>query len=146
MRMKNKRGMTAMMDAMIFIVVMGMAVAAVFAFSGGESATNDASTITDSLFSAKLRTCDLIDTDETVLVSIPDMIAFYVLTNEGDVMDYLADILDSLMQRPDSYLLMIDYGGRTVSVGSGKGGPISGSVKEFTVTYGGMITTDLRIY
>ena len=36
MRLKNRRGMTAMVDAMIFIVVMGLAVTAMFAFSSGD--------------------------------------------------------------------------------------------------------------
>ena len=146
MRLKNRRGMTAMVDAMIFIVVMGLAVSALFAFGGDDPIANDASSVTDTIFSAKLRACDLTDTGESRLVSIPDMAAFYIQTGVGNVMDYIKSILDSLTQRPDSYRLNICYLGCDVTVGTGKGDAVSASVKEFTVTYGGTITADLRIY
>jgi len=146
MRLKDKKGLTAMVDAMIFIVVIGLAVSAMFAFCSEDPVANDASSIIDSIFSAKLRTCDLVDTDDSRLISMTDMTAFYILTDEGRAMDYLESILDSLMQRPDSYCLDVTYQGKDVHIGSGKGDPVSGSVKEFTVTYGGAVRTHLKIY
>ena len=146
MRLNDRKGMTAMVDAMIFIVIMGLAVSAIFAFGGEEPAANNASSISDSIFSAKLRTCDFIDTDDSGLVPMPDIAAFYILTGEGEAGDYIQSILDSLMQRPHSYSLEIGYKGSIISIGDGAGDPVSGSVKEYTVTYGGTIRTDLRIY
>ena len=146
MRLKDKKGLTAMVDAMIFIVIMGLAFSAMFAFGGGEPAANDASSISDNIFSAKLRTCDLVETDDSRLISVPDMVAFFILTGEGQVIDYIESVLDSLMKRPNSYSLDIDYQGSMISIGGGKGDPVSGSAKEFTVTYGGAIKADLRIY
>lgn len=144
--MKNKNGLTAMVDAMIFIVVMGLAVTAIFAFSGNDHTPNDASSITDCIFSARMRACDLVDTDESGIVGIPDLAAFHIVTGEGTVVDYIKSILDSLMQRPDSYRLEIDYRGETVSIGDGRGDPVSSYAKEFTVTYGGAIRTYLELY
>jgi len=146
MRLKNKKGLTAMVDAMIFIVIMGLAVSAMFAFNSNDSAANDASVISDSIFSAKLRTCDLVDMNESRIVGMPDMVAFYILTGEGKVAEYIESILDSLTQRPGSYCLDLTYHGSTVTIGSEKGDPVSGSVKEFTVTYGGTVRADLRLY
>ena len=146
MRLKDNRGMTAMVDAMIFIVIMGLAISAMFAFSGGEPAANDASSISDSIFSSKLRTCDLVDTDDSGLIGMPDIAAFHILTGEGKAADYLGNILDSLLQRPNSYRLDIEYQGCTITIGSGDGDAVSGAVKEFAVTYGGSIRTELRIF
>jgi hypothetical protein len=146
MRLKNKKGMTAMIDAMIFIVIIGIAVSAIFALTGDEPAANDASSISDSIFSAKLRTCDLVETDDSRLVSMPDMMAFYILTGEGDAANYIESILDSLMQRPHSYSLSICYSGNTIVIGDGLGDAVSSSVKEFTVTYGGTVTANLSLY
>jgi hypothetical protein len=138
--------MTAMVDAMIFIVIIGLAVTAMFSFSGNEPAVNDASSITENIFSAKLRVCDLIDSEESGLAGVPDMVAVFILSGEGTVIDYIRNILDSLMNRDGSYLMEIEYNGRTVSVGAGRGEPVSSSVKEFTVTYGGSIRTSLTLY
>jgi len=146
MRLKNRKGLTAMVDAMIFIVVMGLAVSAMFAFSGGDHSESDASSVIDGIFSAKLRACDITDTDDSRLISMPDMIAFCLLTNDKGVMEYLESVLDILMQRPGSYRLDIVYLDKTASAGSGRGDPVSGSVKEFTVTYGGTVKADLKIY
>jgi len=147
MRLKRgNKGLTAMVDAMIFIVVIGLAVGAMFALSSDDPAPNSASSITENIFSSKLRACDLFDTEESGLVSIPDMVAVYILTGEGNVMEYIQEILDSVTQRTDSYRLDVTYQDQTVSIGSGKGDPVSGSVKEYTVTYGGTIKTNLRIY
>lgn len=146
MRLNNRKGLTAMVDAMIFIVIMGLAVSAVFAFGGDEPAANDASSISDSIFSAKLKTCDLVETDDSRLIGMPDMVAFCILTGEGRVVSYIECILDSFMQRPGSYRMDIDYNGNTISVGSGDGYPVSGSVKEFAVTYGGTVKAELRLY
>ena len=146
MRLKDKKGLTAMVDAMIFIFVIGLAASAAFAFGGEEPAANDASSISDSIFSARLRTCDLIDTEDSGLVSMPDLVAFYIITGEGETADYIESILDSLLQRPHSYHLEVDYKGDVISIGDGIGDPISSSVKEFTVTYGGTIKADLKLY
>ncbi|MCL2317565.1 MAG: hypothetical protein FWC44_04515 [Methanomassiliicoccaceae archaeon] len=147
MRLKgNNKGLTAMVDAMIFIVVLGLAVTAMFAFTVDDPAPNSASSISENIFTAKLKTCDLIETEESGLVSIPDMAAVYILTGEGTVMEYIQNVLDSVTQRSNSYRLDITYQDQTVSIGTGKGDPVCGSVKEYTVTYGGSIRTDLRIY
>jgi hypothetical protein len=146
MRLKNKKGMTAMVDAMIFIVVMGMVVSVMFAFSGGEPVQDDTSAVSDSIFTSKLKVCDVLETDESGLVSVTDMSAFYILTGEGRIAEYIEDVLDSLFQRPDSYRVEISYLGGTVTVGNGKKDAVSSSHKEYTVTYGGTIEVDLRVY
>jgi hypothetical protein len=146
MRLKNKKGMTAMVDAMIFIVVLGLAVSAMFAFTGSEPAPDNASRISDNIFTSKLRSCDVINTEESGLVNVSDMVAFYFLTGEGNIMQYIKSIMDSLMQRPGSYRLEITYGKSSISIGSGTGDPISSYHKEYNVTYGGIVKADLMIY
>jgi len=146
MRLKNRKGMTAMVDAMIFIVVMGLAVSAMFIFTSNEPAPDDASRIPDNIFTSKLRSCDVINTEESGLVNVSDMVAFYFLTGEGNIMRYIKSIMDSLMQRPDSYRLDISYKGYSISIGSGYGDVRSSYHKEYNVTYGGVVKADLMIY
>jgi hypothetical protein len=147
MRLKsNRKGLTAMVDAMIFIVIIGLAVSAMFALSNNNLEANDASAVSDAVFTAKVRMCDMMDTEESRLVSIADMTAYYILTGKGNVMDYIQSILDSLMQRPGSYLLNLSYRDTTVTIGTGHGDMVSGYIRDFTVTYGGTITADLEIY
>ncbi|MCL1811601.1 MAG: hypothetical protein FWG41_05230 [Methanomassiliicoccaceae archaeon] len=146
MRLKEGRGMTAMVDAMIFIIVMGIAISALFAFTGDKPMGNDALSVSDNIFSAKLKVNDFIETDESGLIGMPDMAAFYILTGEGNALEYIQSILDSLTQRPGSYSLKMEYRGEAVTIGNGEGESVSGSVKEYAVTYGGTIRVDLRFY
>ena len=146
MRLKNKKGMTAMVDAMIFIVVMGLAVSAMFMFTSNEPVPDDASRVPDKIFTSKLRSCDVIDTEESGIVNVSDMVAFYFLTGEGKIMQYIKGIMDSLMQRPGSYRLDISYKGSSISIGSGTGDPLSSYHKEYGVTYGGTVKADLMIF
>ncbi|MCL2295551.1 MAG: hypothetical protein FWC29_00500 [Methanomassiliicoccaceae archaeon] len=146
MRMRNKKGMTAMVDAMIFIVVLGIAVSALFAYSGEEPVSTDATSVSESIFSAKLHICDLTEIDDSGLISMPDAVAFSILTGDKKAIEYIKSILDSLTHRPKAYCLTIDYRGETVKIGETGGDPVSGSTKEYTVTYGGSITVDLKFY
>ena len=135
-----------MVDAMIFVVVMGLAVSAMFAFSWGEPEPDDAAAVSDCIFTAKLRMNDVLATEESGLVSLTDMAALYILTGEGAAVGYIEGVLDSLMRKPGSYSMDVAYRGTTVSIGSGSGDPASSSHKEYVVTYGGAVEVDLRLY
>ncbi|MDR1405031.1 MAG: hypothetical protein LBJ20_05650 [Candidatus Methanoplasma sp.] len=145
MRLKNRKGITAMVDAMMFIVVMGLAVSALFAFGGEDIQNEDASSVSDSIFSAKLRIRDFLETDDSKLVSMPDMVAFGILTGDNTVFDYIENIMNSLMQRPYSYCMEIEYNGSSVTIGRLHGDAVSSSAKEFTATYGGSVAVFLSI-
>jgi hypothetical protein len=138
--------MTAMADAMIFVVIMGLAASALFAFGGDDISEDDASKISESIFSAKLRTSDILDTDDSGLIGLPDLTAFRIMTGEGDALQYIEDVLDSFFQRPGSYYLEIEYNGDSVAIGNPDGTEVCSCIKEFTVTYGGSIRTELRLY
>lgn len=147
MRLKNKKGMTAMVDAMIFIVIMGI-VATVYFSSGhiDNSEMNESSEITDDIFSTKLKINDLIDTEENGLISIGDLIVSHLYSNNDSITEYLEDILRTLLQRPDSYRLELTYGDLSCTIGNGYGDPLSSCTKEHTVTFGGVLTSSLSIY
>lgn len=136
-----------MVDAIIFIMVMGLAVTALCAHSNTDGIDQtDASTISEELFSANLRMCDFVDTDETGLISMPDLMAFHIITGESTILEHVDAVLRSLTQRADAFFLNVEYNGDSISIGSDDGIPLSSSVKEYTVTYGGTVSVDLVLY
>ncbi|MDR3075520.1 MAG: hypothetical protein LBU30_05745, partial [Candidatus Methanoplasma sp.] len=123
-----------------------LAVSALFVFGGEDVPNDDASSISDGIFSAKLKAGDLLDTEDSRLISMPDLVAFCIITGDGAAIDYIESILESLMQRPDSYCLTVGYGENSIMIGNPHGNAVSSSVKEFTVTYGGTVKATLSIY
>lgn len=147
MHIRKRTGITAMVDAMIFIVVMGLAVTALCAYDDNENViSNEASSISEELFSSNLRMCDFIETDDTRLVSMPDMVVFGIITGETTILEHIGTILRSLTQRTDAFFLNAEYKGDSISIGNSGGVPISSSIKEYTVTYGGTVKVNLVLY
>lgn len=147
MHIKKKNGMTAMVDAMIFIVVIGIAVSAMCAHYGnGDPASNEASDISEKIFSAKFRFCDIVDTEETRLIGMPDAVAFHLLTGDSSVIDYLEDVFRSLTQRSDSFFFAAEYDGESFSFGNKTDNAVSSSIREYTVTYGGTVSIEIILY
>lgn len=146
MRIKKKTGITAMVDAMIFIVVLGIAVTAMHNYSNSEPLVDDASFISEKIFSGKLRMCDMIETEDTGVIGIPDLVAYYLLTDNDSVAEYLDSVLRTLTQRPDSYLLVMDYDGHTSTIGYDRGDPVSSCTVDYTVTYGGSVRIELSLF
>jgi hypothetical protein len=145
--MKNTKGLTAMVDAMIFIVIMGILVVAMFSIQNNEEyVMNEASEVSDQLFSAKMRISDVMDAEDSLIVPLTDLLAASIVTGESSVSEYVVSVLDSLTERPGAYRLNMSYRDVTVTLGTGDGPPISGCERSLTVTYGGTLVTELFLY
>ncbi|MCK9323058.1 MAG: hypothetical protein M0P07_03775 [Candidatus Methanomethylophilaceae archaeon] len=147
MYLKNKKGITAIVDAMIFIIIISLAVAALYANTGDEEfIMNDASDVSNQLLSSDFRISDLMNTNDSSVVSLTDLLAAAVVTGDSSITDYIVTVLDALTERPDSYLLNLKYSGKVISLGTGDGNPVSGYITNSTVTFGGTLTFELYLY
>jgi hypothetical protein len=145
--MRNKKGLTAMVDAMIFIVIMGILVAAMFSVSDNEDYTmNEASEVSDQLFSAKVRISDILEEQDSLVITITDLLAASIVIGDDSAPEYVKAILDSLTERPGAYRLNLSYRDTALTIGTGDGIPVSGCERELTVTYGGVLLTELFLY
>jgi len=147
MHIKSKKGLTAMVDAMIFIIIMGLAVSALFYIQNETQTTDaDAKDILDNIFTAKIRTDDLIEDGDSKIVSLTDMVAVSLMTESKDAIDYIEEIMDRLTERPGSYSLHLEYKGIHLELGTGEGVPISTAIKDIVVLYGDILRVELALY
>jgi hypothetical protein len=146
MRIKSKKGMTAMIDAMIFIVVMGLAVAALCYIQDDRNSENDASDIVDRLFHSKMRIDDIIEENDSKVMPLSDLVAASMIIGDGAAASYLEETLDCLMNRPDSYSMRIVYKGIETNIGSGEGIPTSSTSRDIIVLYGDALHIELCLY
>ena len=144
---QDRRGITALADAMIFIVIMSMAFSALYLYEDDDvDVGNSASDITDAVFYSKMKLKDIMDTDDSKIVSITDLIAASMVTDNKSVFNYLEELMETVNGRPDSYRLTMTYGEKERCLGSGDGIPISGCTSEFTVKYGGTLIISLDVF
>jgi hypothetical protein len=146
MYIKSKKGMTAMIDAMIFIVVMGLAVATLCYIQNDNDYENDASDIIDRLFHSKMRIDDVMNEDDSKIMPLSDLVAASVIIGDGAAASYLEETMDCLMNRPDSYSMRIVYKGIETSIGSGEGIPTSSTSRDIIVLYGDALHIELDLY
>ena len=147
MHLKNKKGLTAMVDAMIFIVVMGLAVSALLYLQGSDEETRgESGEIVDNLFSTKIRMDDLIEYGDSSIISLTDMLAASMVIGDDSIKDYLETVMTSLRGIPGSYSMSIEYQGIRLELGTGDGVPISSSTKEFVVLYGDVMRIGLNLF
>ena len=146
MRIKSKKGMTAMIDAMIFIVVMGLAVAALCYYYEDNSNENDASDIVDRLFHSKITIDDIMDENDSKIMPLSDLVAASMVIGDGAAASYLEKVMDCLMNRPDSYLMHIVYRGIETNIGTGDGIPVSSTSRDIIVLYGDALHIELHLY
>ncbi len=136
-----------MVDAMIFIVILGIVSTLYFSYDPDDgSPSNDASDISDKIFLTKLHINDLVDSNDTGLISISDLIVFQFSSDDQNIKEYLKNVLDSILQRSGSYCLELSYGDHHMTIGSEGGYPVSHCHREHTVTFGGTLVSELWIY
>ena len=144
MRM-NRRGMLAMLDAAVFVMIIMMASAVlVHNFHSGVS-DDDAGDILDSILSSEVRMADLSDEGDGSLVRISDMIALDILSGGDRALGFADDCLNRACSgRP--YLLRMFYGDGTAVIGSAGGKESSSVSMERILSTGGVLRAELILY
>lgn len=146
----NDRGFVAMVDAMLFIVVIFMAAAVVtWAPDDGGTDDRDASGLLGDLMDLEVRMSDMAEGDDS-LVRVSDLAALWLLTGEPGPADYLRECMDAYCKgRP--YLLSLTFEGPDGSMAEGSLGSPSGTESSHAtvtvpVTTGGTLTASLTLY
>ena len=141
----DRRGITGIVDAMIFIVIMSLVFSALYANSQHETEDCRAAEISGNLLSSKVRACDITDSEDSKMLPIADAMAIAVVTGNKNAVDMLTSVLDASVGVPGSYLFTMTYNGKTLSIGKESGIQTSGFECESVVTYGGILKTELRL-
>lgn len=147
MVLKDRRGITGIVDAMIFICVMMLVFSALYANQIPHAEEdNRASAISVHLMSSKIRACDIMDVDDNKMIPLSDAMAATVITGNANAVRMLTEILDSSVGAPDSYSFKMQYGGKTLIIGTEKTNPQSAHRTEMMSSYGEMLVAELNIY
>ena len=146
MFIKDKKGITAMVDAMIFIVVLGIAIIALLHFQGTNDTNGEASEVIEELFSIKLHSEDAVSDGDSKVLSLTDLIAASFIMDDDGVMSYISEVMDRLTERPGSYHISISYGDHTCTIGYGSGISVSTASKDAVALYGDTLHMTLELY
>ena len=133
MEIKGDKGFTAIVDAMIFIVLMTLAVSVIYNVDGSSDVNDsqDASDILPMLLESEVE----IDTEDGILkVKMYDGLVCSIYVDCGaDVT--ASNILNSHFMRSNAYLLTIEHNGYSYSIGSGDGVPTSSYSEDLSTEY-----------
>jgi len=139
--------MASVIDAMMFITVIALVAAGMFAYSSVTSdEKTEAKTLHDTFFSIELRTSDLFDGTDTQSVRMCDLIAAYMMSGRGDVREYTEHVLASVIPPIYGYEFTFEYEGRVMTIGGGGDILTSQYSSEMVILGGKMMRTSLSLY
>jgi len=142
----NGRGMTAIVDAMAFIMVMGIVISVAFNISNEDLEIGpDASKISETILYSTIRMTDLHADAEPTLIGISDLIAVSMRTGDDAVFDYIKNVLNAHLSDPARYRMDFEYGDMKMGLGSGFGIPLSESTMNVSIVYGGSLKVTLSL-
>ena len=99
MDLKGK-GMVSMMDAMLFITVLGIAASVIFVHIPHEPQGTSAKEVHDELFRTEMKVSDVFDVADTRIMPLQDLLAAYLTSGNGNISEYIRDVLEKKTGRP----------------------------------------------
>ena len=142
--------MTALVDAMVFMLVMTIVVSlTVYTVIGNDYVGPDAGASLDCICGVEVRVSDMTDIDDDSLVYLTDIMAYHVAKGSTaeertELNDYLGSVLDRQFGGR-AYGLTMSYDGKTDMVGRDFADSCSEAHRELQTSLGGVLTLDLRI-
>lgn len=140
----NRKGMTALIDAMAFLVIMIAVMSITYGYADLEKDDASAGDILETISEVEVRLSDMVDVKDDSVVMLTDLIALDIMSDGHRTLDYVIDILD-VSCHGRMYRLDLGFDGRTVSLG----GEVEGRCTEYScecfVSTGGKLTMVLRI-
>ncbi|MCL2786644.1 MAG: hypothetical protein FWD81_05455 [Methanomassiliicoccaceae archaeon] len=143
----GRKGMASIIDAFMFITIIGLIAAGIFAASGVNVEKEEtAKTAYDSFFDIRLRTNDMFDDADTQSVRMCDLIAAYMVTGEGGIPEYAKTALKSIIPPICGYSLVIEYNGMRFMIGDGGDKLTSRYSSELLISDGRTMIATLSLY
>ncbi|MDD3128650.1 MAG: hypothetical protein PHW16_05290 [Candidatus Methanomethylophilaceae archaeon] len=144
---RNRKGMLSSLDAMIFLSVMVLVSAGLFAYASFEDPeTITSKDVADSFFSAELRASDLYPTEDDQTAPICDILAACI--NSGNLTkakEYTEKVMRDLIPRHSSFLVEMEFNGKVLTAGAAGSGVSSYYETEYA-TAGGPLKVVVCIY
>lgn len=114
----NRKGTVALIDAMVFLSLMSVVAVGIFAYIGyAEIEEPMAKSVTDDLFSVKVKASDLTDSEDSKLYPIAVLISANMASGDTEFTErYLAETMDCLIPEMYGYVLALGYEGHLLSV------------------------------
>ena len=134
--------MTALVDAMAFLVIMLIVLSLSISHITPEEGRSSADGIMDVLISVEVRMSDLTDLDDDSKVRLTDLVAYDMVNGTDRSLSYVEEVMDSFA-RGSGYRLMLEFGDLKVIIGCPDMEGSSGSVSDVFVSTGGTLHMDL---
>lgn len=138
----NRNGMTALVDAMAFLVIMLIVLSLSISHITPEEGRSSADGIMDVLISVEVRMSDLTGLDDDSKVRLTDLVAYDMVNGTDRSLSYVEEVMDSFA-RGSGYRLMLEFGDLKVIIGDSDMEGSSGSVSDVFVSTGGTLHMDL---
>ena len=145
----NRKGIVAMFDAMIFVVLLTMAATWLFVFTSLEEPEEPmAKTVSDDIFSVEVRTCDLLYLNDTKILPIDTLLAASMNSGQtGKTELYLSELLDELIPAVYGYEFTVEYKGHSMYLCRQSDRELSSEYSgERIIDGAGTLKSSLRIY
>ena len=146
---RNRKGMIAMMDALIFIILISMAASWLFFFDEDtEHEEPMAKTISDDLFTVEVRTCDLMYLGDTKIIPLKTLIAATMSDGRTDKTEsFISSALEELVPPLYGYEMTLEYNGHTLYFERSSERPLSSEyMTQYDIEGTGTLNICLRMY
>ncbi len=146
---KNKKGVIALIDAMIFLVLIAVIGTSLFAYSAINDSTEPmAKTVCDDLFSMELHACDVYDTEDTQIYPVSVLLAANMNTkNESYVNDYVSKILDELIPKIYGFDMELKFNNNVVHLERSSNRELTSEYSEtIEISHTEGLNVSLKIY
>ncbi|MBR4226638.1 MAG: hypothetical protein IKR86_07735 [Candidatus Methanomethylophilaceae archaeon] len=142
--LKDDRGITAFVDAIAFMAILVIAIAALSVHYGFDEENGpNASEVLDAVSSSKARLSDLTSMEDDAVVYVTDILAYSVHTGDSEATDYLEKLLDAHC-RGHPYSVVLEFGEEKKTIGE-EVRVRSGASGDYPVSSGGSIRITLSI-
>ena len=146
---KNRKGMIAVFDAMVFIVLLSMAATWLFIFTNvAETEEPMARTVSDDLFLVEVRTCDLMYLEDTKVMPLETLIAATMIEGRCQKTEqFISMTLEQLVPAVYGYDLILEYKGKTLHFQRVSDREMSSEYcTDHIIDGAGTLHSELRIY
>lgn len=146
---KDRKGIIAMFDAMVFIILLTAAATWLFVFTSVEGPEEPmAKKVSDDIYSVELSTCDLMYLEDTKILPMDTLVAAAMNTDRTEkVRTYLSELLEQLIPAVHGYELTLEYNGHSLYLSRMSDRPLTSEyADERAIDGAGTLVSVLRIY
>jgi hypothetical protein len=143
----KKKGMASVMDAMLFITVLGIAASVIFVHIPAEPQEVSAKDVHDDLFRIELKVSDVFDIDDDRVMPLQDLLVAQLISGKGNVSDHILSVLEN--KTAGQFIFVSSCEGGTLNIMSddtSDAGTPRSAYNAVTDTPYGPLSTSLRLF